>query len=154
MLCEPWAIRDQTTKTKITVAQARALLPELKASDLSLAEFARQRGIASAPLSQRSGIVSTCQTWCRSYLHRARLRRRNLCSRAVEKGENTGALRLSGGGRCRRPNRRHALGRTLKGLRTEWRRRGVSVSHEVGGRGGGRAAMERWTGKSEPARKL
>ena len=43
-------MEDPTHKAKITAAQARALLPELNASGLPLAEFARQRGIAAAPL--------------------------------------------------------------------------------------------------------
>jgi hypothetical protein len=43
-------MEDPTQKAKITAAQARALLPELNASGLPLAEFARQRGIAAAPL--------------------------------------------------------------------------------------------------------
>ena len=43
-------MQDPIRPTKITAAQARALLPELKASGLPLAEFARQRDIAAAPL--------------------------------------------------------------------------------------------------------
>jgi len=38
MLCESWGMEDPTQKEKITAAQARALLPELNASGLPLAD--------------------------------------------------------------------------------------------------------------------
>lgn len=49
---------------KITAAQARELLPELEVSDLSVAEFARQRNVDHVPLynARRAARVATSKT--------------------------------------------------------------------------------------------
>ena len=46
---------------KITAAEARELLPELEVSDLSVAEFARQRNVDQVPLynARRAARVAT-----------------------------------------------------------------------------------------------